>query len=85
VLRTDSFDTLYNEVAQTWTPWCGASCLLLRGQSHQERLAGELPENLSTKNSSLAIGVAGTQPHDAHSSQLASSSGHSEWPINALD
>jgi hypothetical protein len=79
-LRTESSDTLYSGVAQPWTLWCGASSLPPRGRSHQRRLADELPENLSTKNPSLDVGVAGTRPHDAHHSQLASSSGHSEWP-----
>jgi hypothetical protein len=50
-----------------------------RGRSYRQRLAGELPENPSTKNHSLDVGVAGAQPHDAHHSPLASSSSHSEW------
>jgi hypothetical protein len=83
VLHTESFDTLYSEVAQSWTPWCRASCLPLRGQSHRQRLEDELPGNLSTTNPSLDVEVAGVQPHDAHHSQLASSSGHSEWPVFA--
>jgi hypothetical protein len=70
---------MYSEVAQTWTPWCRASCLHLRGWSHRQRLVGELLENPSMKNPSLDVGVAGTQPHDTHRSPLASSSGHSEW------
>jgi hypothetical protein len=36
------------------------------------------------KNPCLDVKVAGVQPHDAHHSQLASSSGHSEWPVVAL-
>jgi hypothetical protein len=79
----ESFDTLYSEVAQTWTPWCRASCLPLRGRSHRQRLAGELPGNLSMKNPSLNVEVASIQPHDARHSQQASSSGHSEWPVVA--
>jgi hypothetical protein len=75
---------MYSEVAQTWTPWCEASCLPPRGQSHQQRLVGELPENLSTMNPSLGVKVAGVQLHDTRHSQLASSSGHSEWPVVAL-
>jgi hypothetical protein len=83
VLRTESSDTLYSAVAQTWTLWCGASCLPPRGQSHQQRLVGELTENLSTKNPSLDVEVASVQPHDARRSQLASSLSHSEWPVLA--
>jgi hypothetical protein len=80
VLRTESSNTLYSGVAQTWTPYCGASCLAPRGQSHCQRLVGELPENLSMKNPSPDVEVAGVQPHDTHHSPLASSSGHSKWP-----
>jgi hypothetical protein len=83
VQRIEFFDTLYSEVAQTWTPWWTASCPPLRGRSHQQRLAGELPENPSTKNPSLGVRVVGARPHDAHHSQSASSSGHSEWLIVA--
>jgi hypothetical protein len=83
MLRTGSSDTLYSVVAQTWTPWCGASCLPPRSQSHWQRLACELPENLSMKNPSLDVEVAGVQPNEAHHSQLAYSSGHSEWPVVA--
>jgi hypothetical protein len=79
VQRTESFDTLYSEVVQTWTLWCRASYLPLRDRSHLQRLVGELPKNLSTKNPSLGVGVAGAQPHDARHSPLASSSGHSAW------
>jgi hypothetical protein len=78
VQHTESFDTLYSEVAQTWTPWCEASYLPLRGRSHRQRLVGELPKNPSTKNPSLGVGVAGARPHDARRSPLASSSGHSK-------
>jgi hypothetical protein len=35
------------------------------------------------KNPSLEVEVAGVQPHNACHSQLASSSGHSEWPVVA--
>jgi hypothetical protein len=44
---------------------------------------GELPGNLSTKNPSLDVKVSGIQPHDAHHSELASTSGHSEWSVVA--
>jgi hypothetical protein len=84
MLHIESFDTRYSEVAQTWTPWCGASCLPLRGQSHQQRLVGELSGNLSMKNPSVDVEVAGVQPHDTHHSRLDSSSGYSEWPVVAL-
>jgi hypothetical protein len=80
---TESSDTLYSEVAQTWTAWCGASCPPPMGQSHRQRLAGELLENLSTKNPSLDVRVAGARPHDAHHSPLASSLIHSLWPVVA--
>jgi hypothetical protein len=83
VLRTEPSDTLYSGVARTWTPWCGVSCLPPRGQSHRQRLVGELPENLSTKNPSLDVEVAGVQLHDACHSRVASSSGHSEWQVVA--
>jgi hypothetical protein len=83
VLCTESFDTMYNEVAQTWTPWCGASCLHPMGRSHRQRLAGELTENPNTTKPSRDAGVAGVQFHNAHHSQLASSSGRSEWPLVA--
>jgi hypothetical protein len=83
MLRIESTDTLYSGVAQTLILWCGASYLPPRGQSHQQRLAGELPKNLSTKNPSPNVKVAGVQPHDARHSLLASSSGHSEWPVVA--
>jgi hypothetical protein len=73
VLRTESSDTLYSEVVQTWTPWCGASCLPPRGRSHRQRLVGELPESLSMMNPFLGVEVAGVQPHDAHRSQPTSS------------
>jgi hypothetical protein len=59
VLRTESSDTLYSVIARTWTPWCGASCLPPRGQSHRQRLACELPENPSMKNPSLDVEVTG--------------------------
>jgi transposase len=83
VLRIESFDTLYSEVAQTWTPWCRASCLPPTGRSLQQRPAGESPENLSMKNLSLDVGVTGARLHDAHHSPLASSSGHSKWTVVA--
>jgi hypothetical protein len=83
MLRTESSNTLYSRVAQTWTPWCGASCLPPRGQSHRQRLVGALPGNLSMKNRSLDVEVAGVQPHDAHHSHLASSLGYSKWPVVA--
>jgi hypothetical protein len=60
-----------------------SSCLPLVGQLHRQGLAGELPENPSTKNSSLNVGVASARPHDARRSPLASSS-HSAWPVDAL-
>jgi hypothetical protein len=78
VWHTESSDTLCSEVAQTWTLWCGASC-----QSHQQRLAGELPKNPSMKNPSLYIRDAGARPHDAHHSPLASSSSNSAWTVVA--
>jgi hypothetical protein len=84
VLRPESSDTLYSAVAQTWTPWCRASCLPPRGQSHRQRLVVELPKNLSMKNSSPDIEVAGVQPCDTQHSQLAYSSSHSEGPVVAL-
>jgi hypothetical protein len=77
VRRTECVDTLCIEGAQTWTLWCGASCLPPVGQSHRQRLAGELPENLSMKNLSLDVRVAGARSHDAHHSPLASSSNNS--------
>jgi hypothetical protein len=55
----------------------------LRGRSRQQRLVGELLESSSMKNPSLDVGVASARPHDAHRSPLASSSGHSEWPVVA--
>jgi hypothetical protein len=55
-----------------------------KGRLHQETLAGELPESPSMKNPSLGVGVAGAQPHDTLHSQLASTSGHSEWTIVSL-
>jgi hypothetical protein len=73
VLRTESFDTMYSEVAQTWTPWYKASCLPLRGLSHRQRLAGELQESLSTMNPDLSVEIACVQHHDARHSQPASS------------
>jgi hypothetical protein len=76
-----SSDTLYSGVAQTWTPWCGDSYLPPRGLSHRQRLADELPENPSMKNPSPNVEVVGVHPHDARHSPLASSSGHSEWPV----
>jgi hypothetical protein len=84
VLRTESFNTLYSGVAQTWTPWCEASSLPPRGQSHRQRLVSELLGNPNMKNPSLDVKAAGVQPHDAHHSQLASSSGHSVWPVVAI-
>jgi hypothetical protein len=83
MLCTESSDTLYSEVAQTWTPWCGASCPPPTGRTHWQRLAGELLENLSMKNPSLDVMVAGAWPHDAHHSPLASSSSHHVWPVVA--
>jgi hypothetical protein len=80
---TESSDTMYSEVAQTWTLWCGASYPPPMGQSHQQRLVGELPENPSMRNPSLDVGVAGARPHDIHHSPLASSSSHSAWPVVA--
>jgi hypothetical protein len=80
---TESSDTLCSKVAQTWTLWCGANCPPLVGQSHRQRLAGELPENLSTRNRSLDVSVAGARPHDARHSTLASSSSHYAWPVVA--
>jgi hypothetical protein len=80
----ESSDTLYNEVPQTWTPWCGAGYPSPRGRSHRQRLVGELLENLSMKNSSPDVRVAGAQPHDDRRSPLASSSSHSSWPVVAL-
>jgi hypothetical protein len=74
---------LYSEVVQTWTLWCGASCSPVRGRSHQQRLAGELPENPSLKNPSLGVGVAGARLNNARCSPLASSSGHSAWLVVA--
>jgi hypothetical protein len=83
VVCTKSSDTLYSDVAQTWTPWCGASYPPPRGRSHWQRLAGELPKNLSRKNPSPDVGVASARPHDARRSPLASSSSHFEWPVVA--
>jgi hypothetical protein len=71
--RTESSDTLCSEVAQSWTPWFGASCLPPAGQSHRQRLLGELPENLSMRNPSLDVRVVGIWPRDARRSPLASS------------
>jgi hypothetical protein len=84
MLCTMSSDTLYSEVAQTWTLWCRASYLHPGGRSHWQRLVGELLENQSTKNPSLDVGVAIALPHDARHSPLASSSNHSAWPVVAL-
>jgi hypothetical protein len=83
MLHTESFDTLYSVVTQTLTLLCGASCLLLSGRSHRQRLVGELPESPSTMNPFLGVVVAGAQPHDAHHSQLVSSSSHSMWIVVA--
>jgi hypothetical protein len=52
-----------------------------KGSDESVKTSGELPENLSMKNPSLDVGVASAQPHDAHRSPLASSSGHYEWPV----
>jgi hypothetical protein len=71
-LLAESSDTLYSGVDRTWTPWCRDSCLPPRGKSHQQRLAGELPESPSTTNRSLDVEVAGVQLHDAHRSQPSS-------------
>jgi hypothetical protein len=54
-----------------------------KGRSHRQRLASELTKNLSTKNPSLDVGVAGAQPHDAHRSQPTATSGHSVLPAVA--
>jgi hypothetical protein len=54
-----------------------------KGRSHQPRLVGELPENLSMKNPSLGVGVFGARPHDACRSLLASSLDHSAWLVVA--
>jgi hypothetical protein len=81
--HTESSDTLYSEVAQTWILWCGASCSPPMGQSHQQRLAGGLLENLSTKNPPPDVGFDGAWPHDSHRSPLVSSSSHFEWPVVA--
>jgi hypothetical protein len=59
VLRIEYSDTLYSGVVRTWNPWYEASCLPPRGQSHQQRLAGELPESLNMENPSLDVKVAG--------------------------
>jgi hypothetical protein len=83
VLCTKSSDALYSEVAQIWTLWCEASCPHPRGRSHRQRLAGELPKNLSMKNPTLYVGVDGARPYDARHSPLASSSSHSKWPVVA--
>jgi hypothetical protein len=85
VLCTKSSDTLYSEIVQTWTLWCRANCLLLRGWLHQERLASELPESPSTMNPSLGVEVASVQPHDARHSQPTSSLGHSVLPLAVPD
>jgi hypothetical protein len=53
------------------------------GQSHRQRLAGVLPENLSMKNPSLDVGVTGARPHDARRSPLASSSSRYAWSVVA--
>jgi hypothetical protein len=79
----ESSDTLHSEVAQTWTPWCRASCPPLLGQSHWQRLAGELPENPSMKNPSPDVGVTSSRPHDARHSPVASSSSHFGWLVIA--
>jgi hypothetical protein len=83
VQHTKSSDTLCNEGAQTWTLWCGASCPPPVGQSHQQRLVGELLENLSMKSPSLDVRAAIARPHDARRSPLASPSSHFEWPVVA--
>jgi hypothetical protein len=83
VRHTESSDTLCNEVAQTSTLWCGASCPPPVGQSHRQGLVGELPENLSTRNPSLDVGVAGAWPLDTRRSPLASSPSHSVWLVVA--
>jgi hypothetical protein len=59
----------------------GASCPPLVDQLHEQRLAGELLENLSMRSPSLNVRVAGAWPYDTHRSPLASSSSHSAWPI----
>jgi hypothetical protein len=73
VLHIESSNTMYKGVDQTWTLWYGASCTPSRGQSHRQRLAGELPESMSTMNPSLGAEVADAQPHDARCSQPTSS------------
>jgi hypothetical protein len=64
--HTESSDTLCRPEAQTWTLWCGLSFPPPVGQLYQQRLAGELPENPSTKNPSLDVGLPGARPHDTH-------------------
>jgi hypothetical protein len=81
--HTESSDTLCSNIAQTWTLWCGASCPPLVGQSHWQRLVGELPENPSTRNPSLDAGVPDAWPHNACRSPLAFSSSYSAWPVVA--
>jgi hypothetical protein len=66
VLRIESSDTMYSEVVQTWIPWCGASCPPLRGQSHRQRLVGELSESPSTKNLDLGLEVASVLNQPPH-------------------
>jgi hypothetical protein len=60
--HTESFHSLCNEGAQTWTLWCGASCLPPVGTLHRQRLMGELSKFPSTKNPSLDVGVADARP-----------------------
>jgi hypothetical protein len=62
VLRTESFDTLYSGGGQIWIQSCRASCPLPMDQSHQGRLAGELPKSLSTKNPGLDLEAILDQP-----------------------
>jgi hypothetical protein len=72
-LLAESSNTLYSKVVQTWILWCGASYPPPRGQSHRQRLVGELPESLSTKNPSLDVEVVGVQPHNDCRSRPTSS------------
>jgi hypothetical protein len=61
---TESFDTPYIAVAQTWTLSCGASFPPPWGPSPQHKLVGESLGNQCMRNLGLDVKVASDQPHD---------------------
>jgi hypothetical protein len=83
-LRTKFSRIPYSEVARSWTPLCGASCLPPRALSPLQRLMVESPRNLSTNNPCLVVEVVVDLSHDASPSTLVTSSGHYVWPAVVL-